>query len=338
MDLCNSVNEWLEQDPAPDLKKIPGPLSRHIESCPACRNTVGFFRNLALDKNVPCFSTSETGEFMKQLQAKILSTSQERGSQTLPEAHILSWPTMRWACAGALIILLLVIGSVRFFKAPPSVKSEEVQSFAVLKGKATLVSPAGKEMSPALGSEQNITQETEIKFNSSPESVEVQYQNGGKVYLTGIGQMKIQKDTIDVENGKFNARFKNLAGILKVRVPCAVLAIRGTEIEFDIQPLRGEILLVEGAVDMTPDNPSQKPFKLRKGKKVLFANNTWSPPQSKLRPSSGNGQNGVSPRPVAPDSQNYPPSGSEEGETIEPITATDSVSATGSAVLGREGF
>jgi len=277
------VNEWLEQDPPPDLTKIPGSLADHISICQSCCKTVGFFRNFSQDKNLAGLSLRETGEFMKSFQNKALANSKTSDSRALPKASIFAWLDMKWSLALAMVVLLLVIGFSLFFKQTSVSVTEEVLSFAVLKGKATILSTDGKGAIVASNAEQVLVQEAGIKFDSDSEPVEIQYKNGGKVFLTGLGQMKVLKDGINVETGKFNAKFKNLGGVLKVRVPCAVLAIRGTEIQFDIHPPTAEILLVEGAADLIPENTLLKTIRLERGKRVILANNTWALPKSELQ-------------------------------------------------------
>ncbi|MFZ2960931.1 MAG: hypothetical protein WA705_28970 [Candidatus Ozemobacteraceae bacterium] len=214
-----------------------------------------------------------------------------------------------------------------------------------------LVSSNVRKEASVSDSEQNLFQETLITFNSSPESIELHYRNGGRVIFTGAGQIKIFKDGINVETGKFKARFKNLAGTLKVRVPIATLGIRGTEIQFDIQPTKAEILLIEGAADLTPDNTALKTIRLEKGKKVLFANNIWTLSHPKPQTSSVGGQKRVSEGSVASSPENRPSNGSEEivipdqriegeADSSEERVPTEPAIETGEEPVspGREGF
>jgi hypothetical protein len=275
MKLCNKVNEFLEMDPPPDLTKIPVSLSEHINSCPDCRQLVTYFRDLPRDNGFRSLSASETGEFMKTFQKNALAEPQRSDPRNMTKMSTPFWMNLKWAFALTAFILVLFLGSSLLFRQSPVPLSPETSSFAVIKGSVTILSAGGKGESIALISEQALSQESAIKFNASSEPVELKYQNGGKVFLTGIGQMKVLKDGLNVETGKFNAKFKNLEGIMKVRVPCAVLAIRGTEIQFDIQPSRSEILLVEGAADLIPDNASQTTIRLQTGKRVRLTENTW---------------------------------------------------------------
>lgn len=276
MKLCNKVNEFLEMDPPPDLTKIPVSLSEHINSCPDCRQLVTYFRDLSRDKGFRSLSASETGEFMKTFQKSALAESQRPDSRSMTKMSTPFWMNLKWAFALAAFILVLFLGSSLLFRKASVPLPPETSSFAFIKGSATILSAGGKGESIALISEQALSQESAIKFNTSSEPVELKYQNGGKVFLTGIGQMKVLKDGLNVETGKFNAKFKNLAGVMKVRVPCAVLAIRGTEIQFDIQPAIAEIILVEGAADLIPDDTLLQTIRLETGKRVVLANNIWT--------------------------------------------------------------
>ncbi|OGK12278.1 MAG: hypothetical protein A2W80_04600 [Candidatus Riflebacteria bacterium GWC2_50_8] len=363
MKLCNKVNEFLEKDPPPDLTKIPVSLSEHINSCPDCRQLVTYFRDLPRDKGFRSLSASETGEFMKTFQKSALAESQRPDSRNITKMSTPFWLNLKWAFALIAFILVLFLGSSRLFRQTPISLPPEVHSFAVLNGAATILSADGKGESIALASEQSLTQETEIKFTTSSKPVELKYQNGGKVFLTGIGQMKVLKDGLNVETGKFNAKFKNLAGVMKVRVPCAVLAIRGTEIQFDIQPATADILLVEGAADLIPDDTSLQAIRLETGKRVVLANNIWtsSKPESQSIPdgnSSGHLATDSQPQPAVAGSESsalHDQKGAEDAPALEIIpdsstepdnAPTEETEPASSAeeteeepdFIGREGF
>jgi len=276
MELCNRVNEWLEQDPPPDMTKIPDSLADHIKTCSNCSETVDFFRNCAKIRNITCLSKQETGEFMKSFQKEALVNSQKSSSEALSMSSIFDWLNMKRSFALGMTILLLIVVFFWFFnQASVSVK-EKAPSFASLNGNVTIISTDGKGEQVASNVEQVLVKEERIEFDANSEPVEIKYQNGGKVFLTGSGKMKVLKNGLNVENGKFNADFKNLSGVLKVRVPCAVLAVRGTEIHFDIHPPAAEIMLVEGAVDLIPDDTSRQTIQLETGKRVVLSGNIWT--------------------------------------------------------------
>ncbi len=297
MEPCNRVNEWLEQDPPPDMTKIPAPLVEHVKNCRVCRNTLEYFQNLAQARNHARLSSSETAEFMKKFQAK---AEISQPSPAHPVRHI----PLHLAFVGAALVCALVVWSVFFRQAPP-LSREKVQPFAVLIGKAMIVSDDGKQTpTPVPG--QDILRVTMIAFDSSAEPVSVTYRNGGTVTLSGTGKLKLLKGGLDVESGTFNARFKKLAGIYTVRVPGAVLGIRGTEIRFDIQPARSGIALLEGAVDLIPDDAAQKTIRMEKGTTALLEGNTWvvSSPLPPQAPSGGTRNDSfaepVASRPITP--------------------------------------
>lgn len=266
--LCNKVNEYLEKDPSPDLNKIPDFIKDHVKTCHDCNSLVSYFRGLAMDKNLKPLANKETEEFMKSFEQKAIANSQKPALRSF-------WSGISWAYALPAFILLLLIGFYMSSGQKSPLPPAEVHSFAMLKGKATIIVSDGKSDTVTSTFEQVLTQDTGIEFAVNSEPVEIKYNNGGKVFLTGTGQMKVLKGGLNVTTGKFNARFKNLEGIMKVRVPCAVLAIRGTEIQFDIQPLRAEIMLVAGAADLIPDNALQTTIRLEAGKRVRLAENTW---------------------------------------------------------------
>lgn len=276
MNLCNKINELLEKDPPLDLKCIPDDLSEHVKNCPACQKTLSFLKELQADKNFSPLSEKEKGDFLMQFQRKALNSSNKSDSSVATT----NWTGFKFALTFGIVILLIFIGSRNFFSkpTPQSTVSEPQPSFASIKGKATIVKGIATEKMLVAHSEIEISKDTEIGFESETEPVELSYNNGGKVFLTGHGKMKVLKDGFNAEDGDFKAKFKNLKGIMKVRVPCAVLAIRGTEIHFVINYPKAEIELIEGAADLTPENASA-PILLAKGKRICFENSIWNFPQ-----------------------------------------------------------
>jgi len=228
-----------------------------------------------MDNSLKPLTMKETGEFMKTFQQKASAYTQKSVLQNSPTAFDRFWSNLSLKYALAAFVLLLLIGAYQFYGQKSPLPSVEVAAFASLKGGVEVILPDGKMEHVISGSEQAIAQDTDIKFAADSEPVEIKYKNGGKVLLSGSGQMKVLKHGLNVETGKFNAKFKNLEGIMKVRVPCAVLAIRGTEIQFDIHSTLSEILLVEGAADLIPDNASQTTIRLETGKRVRLSENTW---------------------------------------------------------------
>jgi hypothetical protein len=228
-----------------------------------------------MDNSLKPLTMKETGEFMKSFQQKASAYSQKTVSQSSSTVFDRFWASMSWTYALATFVVLFLIGAYQFYGQKSPLPSGEVPVFASLKGGVEVILPDGKLERVIADSEQAIAHDTDIKFAADSEPVEIKYKNGGKVFLKGNGQMKVLKDGLNVETGKFNARFKNLAGIMKVRVPCAVLAIRGTEIQFDIHKTRSEILLVEGAADLIPDNASQTTMRLETGKRVRLTESAW---------------------------------------------------------------
>jgi len=270
------VNEWLEQEPPPDVKNIPDSLMKHIKTCPGCRETVGYFCNLAQDGLFPRLSPTETGEFMKKFEKNALADSPSPDPQPCSPAGGFFGPVIKWACAGAFILLLCVIGSSWLLRPVSPGTTQEAGLVAVLRGNATLRSPDGKMEAAGTAVEHALAGETGFAFDEKSGPVELQYRAGGNVYLTGLGEIQVQKDGFRVDKGAFTARFKNLNGVMKVRVPCAVLGVRGTTIRFVIQPPLMEIQLIEGAVDLIPDEVSAKTIRLTVGMLVRLSGQRWS--------------------------------------------------------------
>lgn len=351
MDLCNKVNEFLEKDPPPDLTKIPDSLADHVKVCPVCARTLGYFRDLAKDDNLRPLSLAETGEFMKQFQKNALANSRETISGMSSNETAFSWLSIKWALV--IVMIMTLFAGVWLFRQnqPGLLKGGEDQAFAVIKGKCSIPTSPGSTGVSSMHGEIQLTRETEMAISENSDSVEINYNNGGKVFLTGVAQMKVLKDGLNVETGKFNARFKNLAGTMKVRVPCAVLAIRGTEIAFDIQPPDARITLIEGAVDLIPNDTSLPTKRLEKGRQVLLTNNVWTFDSSELRetpketPVENNGggmqgqhENGsdeTGSQSNESDGWNTEPKNSEGSSSSNSTTGSES-EKTG--YIGREGF
>ncbi len=281
MERCNKVNEWLEQDPPPDMEKIPGFLAEHMKGCPECNQTVGFIRGLTRDRDLPSLSPSETAEFVDQFRMKARESDPALCPDRLSDWARAFWPRFHWVLAGAICFFLLAIGFSRIFRPASPPVSGESPPFAVLRGKAVLLSSSGSLESVGSGSEQGIFKETGMSFDSPADPVELRYRSGGEVLLSGQGRMKVADRELTVEAGKFLARFRNLGGVMKIRVPFAVIGIRGTEIRFDIHLPEARLLLVEGAADLIPDKGAGKSCSLEKGREISLSDGEWKtlPPE-----------------------------------------------------------
>lgn len=322
MKSCNRVNEWLEQEPPPDVKTIPATIAEHLETCPACRETVAYFRDLAMDDQFPRLSLRETGEFMQKFEKNALAASPSPEPSLRSPAKTASWPFMTWAAAGAFVLLLLVFGVNRNHGV-----------VAVLRGNVALRSADGKTANVGVAKEQGLAQDAGFTFDEKSGPVEMQFREGGNVSLTGLGEIQVQKDGFRVDKGEFDANFKNLRGVMKVRVPCAVLGVRGTIIRFVIRPPLVMIQLIEGSADLIPDDVAAKPIRFTVGVFLRLSGRTWTVVQGDIHrdglrhgPDRGRGGEHGKPRTQAgPDDQTV-----ATGSASNEVTASGTVADPGS--------
>lgn len=283
MKSCNKVNEWLEQEPPPDVKAIPANIAEHIEICPACRETVAYFRRLTRDDQFPRLSSRETGEFMQKFEKNALEASPFTESSLRSPAKTTGWPFMTWIVAGAFVLLLLVFGASWVFPGGPFGMNRNHGAVAILRGNVALRSADGKTANVGDAKEQGLAQDAGFTFDEKSGPVEMQFREGGNVYLTGLGEIHVQKEGFRIARGEFDATFKNLRGVMKVRVPGAVLGVRGTIIRFVIRPSLVMIQLIEGAADLIPDDVTAKPIHFTVGVFLRLSGKAWSMVRGDIR-------------------------------------------------------
>lgn len=219
---------------------------------------------------------------MQKFEKNALAASPSSDSSLRSPAKTAAWPFMTWAVAGAFVLLLFVFGTSWLFSGGPFGSNRNDGSVAVLRGNVTLCSADGKTANVGVGKEHGLVQDAGFTFDEKSGPVEMQFREGGNVCLTGLGEIQVQKDGFRVKKGEFDAKFKNLRGVMKVRVPGAVLGIRGTTIRFVIRPSLMMIQLIEGVADLIPDDVAAKPIQFTVGVFLRFSGKDWTVVQGNI--------------------------------------------------------
>ena len=107
--------------------------------------------------------------------------------------------------------------------------------------------------------------ETPLHLVDANSKARIFYRTGGTIEVTGHGDLRMNRDGFATENGTFVARFHKGTQEFKVKVPCAVLGIRGTTVSFSLASGTGDVELIVGEVMVTPTLSSGQPFAMTPG-------------------------------------------------------------------------
>ncbi len=128
------------------------------------------------------------------------------------------------------------------------------------------------------GSKQQITAETTtvpaggvVELADASSAVRLAYDGGGTIDVTGKGVIQSRPDGFETKNAAFTAAFKRGKKGFSVRVPGAVLGVRGTTIGFNLNDGIGSVTLVEGQVAVQPEQQGMAEFEWRVGQTLALA-------------------------------------------------------------------
>lgn len=205
---------------------------------------------------------------------------------------ILSWQKFQHS---TMVVCLMVILSVVFMPgcgrgAPPaSTTQTSVAVPAASQVLATAPAPAlaaeawaavsgqGGTVTMPDGSKKQITAEAAavpaggvVELADASSSIRLAYDSGGTIDVTGKGVMQSRPDGFETKNAAFTAAFKRGKKGFSVRVPGAVLGVRGTTIGFSLNEGIGTVTLVEGQVAVQPEQTGMAEFEWKTGQTLAL--------------------------------------------------------------------
>ncbi|HEY9068824.1 MAG TPA: hypothetical protein VIV61_01135, partial [Candidatus Ozemobacteraceae bacterium] len=140
------------------------------------------------------------------------------------------------------------------------------------------VSGQGGTITMPDGSKKQITTEAapvppggSVELTGDKAAVRLAYDSGGTIDVTGKGVIQSRADGFETKDAAFTAAFKRGKKGFAVRVPGAVLGVRGTTIGFALRGGAGSVNLIEGHVVVRPEHADMKEFEWKVGEKLVLA-------------------------------------------------------------------
>ncbi len=205
---------------------------------------------------------------------------------------ILSWQKFRHSTA---VVCLVAILSVVFMpgcgRETPPASTPQANGAAPAASQALASAPVPATAAEAWasvsgqggaiglpdGSKKQITAEATtvqtggiVELADASSAVRLAYDGGGTIDVTGKGVIQSRPDGFETKNAAFTAAFKRGKKGFSVRVPGAVLGVRGTTIGFNLNDGIGSVTLVEGQVAVQPEQQGMAEFEWRVGQTLAL--------------------------------------------------------------------
>lgn len=257
MKSCQHFHEWLESAERLSLNSVPEDLQQHLSGCRACSDelqTLMEVRACALniapapsememmwsriDKNIRGEKLAPpTGEKPFSLESILTGLVEHLSARMLP--------------VSAVVLIALVLLTFWSFWSGGGAQIGKVSGSGASLSSAGLSRALTAAAVPCRVSDR-------LTLSNAQSWVEIAFAAGPGVFVEGDGQLQLTDEGFKTETGRFKATFKKINGIMRVAVPGAVLGIRGTTIQFSLNNGEGDIKLIEGRVEVFPDDG--KPF------------------------------------------------------------------------------
>ncbi|HOY66218.1 MAG TPA: hypothetical protein PLP29_04965 [Candidatus Ozemobacteraceae bacterium] len=284
---CNRLGDWIADAERASLERLPEELRRHIGACETCgrlHEAVGGLKRELFALRGPNIEMKEDFENVEKM------TKDSTGVPTAPAWKGLLVP----AAALCLVVVLAVVfmpggtGTTPAPTASPGMAAAPAPAPAPQPATTAPVKPAAEAWASVAGqggtitmpdgSQKQITAEAAIvpagggvELTGEKAAVRLAYDSGGTIDVTGKGVIQSRADGFETKDAAFTAAFKRGKKGFAVRVPGAVLGVRGTTIGFALRDGVGSVSLIEGHVAVRPEHADMKEFEWKVGEKLTLA-------------------------------------------------------------------
>lgn len=293
---CTAFQRWLEETSRVSPESLPGEYLEHSKKCKTCRTMLAMLQNLRQASKISLVSEARKQEILNSIlrngKASISKPKTEIPTDSLANP-LLSW--LKWGIA-PLGVAFAIFLAVLLLPSGTKVSTTEIQ----LSGLGTVYRDlAGNKIELNKGAV-TLKVPASVYMLASGSEFRVAFADGGNIALRGEGSVIMVSDGFSADNGRFTAKFVRGKNPFKVRVPGAVLGIRGTTVRFDLDSGEKIVELIEGNAEITPIGSftetvillPHKPFRLLESSSP--ASKTASP-TSHVIPES---LNGISPKEI----------------------------------------
>ncbi len=299
---CTMFEGWLEADKQCDCARLPQNLLDHCRSCPACEGALAAARAVQLEVGGWTASERSLERSWKRITDRLPNLGDrvdpslavpacersgtpspavpacERSgpppSQDSPTGRFLrfSWPLVLAGGLGIVFFFFSVLNPEsrkpdRANEEPKRGQPTQVMIVGAISGSGGRFIGAGGEVpvSPIFR-ESHVGDELILSGGKSRANME--FKGGSFATLDGKCRLRITSEGFQVMSGTFRGHFRKGPGPLKIVVPGAFLAIRGTLIKFDLTEREGAIELVDGQVEIEPVSPPGPTFVWMQGSRL----------------------------------------------------------------------
>ncbi len=260
MKACQPFKDWLESSLRLTLDDIPADLLQHASECQHCGKQLQALQQVRQQTLSDLPPATDMNKLWQRIDLalgpeKTISPDTDGEGLSLESAwkslYTLLTRGNRPAIAGILVIIALIInwGLFRNFSALPWSKIEGNGGELIRSSHSQPLASLTAVCAP----------QDQVELSSLRSWAKISFRDGRSIALEGSGLLRLLEDGFHTENGHFRASFSKSAGGFKVQVPGAVLGIRGTAIQFDLQDGKGTLQLIEGQVEVTPGD-GRPPF------------------------------------------------------------------------------
>lgn len=272
---CTAFQRWLEETSRLSPEALSGEYLEHSRKCATCRTMLATLQHL---HQAP--KTSRVPEARKQ---EMLNAILQKGKASVskPKAEIpadsladslFSW--LKWGIA-PLGMAFAILLAVLWLPSGRKISMSEIQ----LSGLGTVCRDlAGNKVELAKGAV-TLKIPAPVQMLASDSEFRVAFADGGNIAFRGKGTIMIDSDGFSADNGQFTAKFVRGKNPFKVRVPQAVLGIRGTTVRFDLDSDEKIVELIEGKAEITPVGSSAPPMILLPHQPYRLAGSAFPAPK-----------------------------------------------------------
>ncbi|MBF0502165.1 MAG: hypothetical protein HQM09_18640 [Candidatus Riflebacteria bacterium] len=270
---CSRLTDRLDSVPPLSLQQISEEFRDHIRECPSCARSLEALRKFSQEAVSINISQSEARQMLERIEHSIVSEAPSAPARSLNDVvsfpfdflQILK-PALRIVFAGIIFfaISLSLFGPKRLVTPESSIFLTGNDAVAEIAPGNTLLAGTDK---------QSVFTDTTVMFRHGNSHGTLVFPDNGAIEFHGKGVIKVTSDGFTTSDASFVASFKRGKKGFTVKVPQAILGIRGTSIQFDLVNGNGSIRLLSGVVEVTPSSPRAVSFTWNPGEKITLDSN-----------------------------------------------------------------
>ncbi len=284
---CNRLNDWIAEAECVSLGRLPDEMRRHAEGCAECGRQLKSLEGFRGEILGIHGSDTEIKEVFENVQNK---TGDTTSVQAAP-----AWQRFLLPAAAVCLVLILAVvfvqGGSRTIPAAPALQTTAAapaatpaatrpvvpapaattEAWAAVSGQGGTVTLPDGSQKPVTQEVTNVPAGSRVELATASSAMRLAYDSGGTIDVTGRGIVQSRPDGFETKDAAFTASFKRGKRGFAVRVPGAVLGVRGTVIGFELQGGNGSVHLIEGNVVVQPEHPDMREFEWKVGQRLALA-------------------------------------------------------------------